>query len=310
MSEPTAVGTASKAPRDRRYLLDRERLLAPLLLGPSVTYIVALIAVPFLIAITIALSDVTVGDSSYDFVGLQNFSAIVEDPIFRRALINSVTFTAITTALVAVLAMILSLILSANFRGKWVVRLLVLLPWTTPAALSAVAWLWLLDSVFSPIDWVLRTLGLLHGNAIYLGRPGLAAASVIAVQAWRITPLAAVIIMAGLAAIPEEITEAAELDGAGFWRTLVEVTIPLNMPVIAIATLFGAILAFTDMTVVYVLTRGGPVDATQVLPNWSFIRGIEGGDLAQSAAMAVFLFPVLLAAGIAILRSVKLMEVR
>jgi multiple sugar transport system permease protein len=294
----------------RRYLLDNERLLAPLFLLPSVAYIIALVAVPFLLAIAFALMDVTVGDPSYDFVGLRNFAVVLEDPVFRRALLNSVVFTAASMALVVVLGKVLALILVADFKGKWLVRFLVLLPWTTPAALATVTWKWLLDSLYSPIDWVLRALGLLHGNAVYLGRPGLAMASVVAVQAWRITPLAAVIIMAGLVAIPDEVTDAAKVDGAGFWRTLFEVTIPLNLPVMAVATLFGVILTFTDMTVVYVLTRGGPVDATQVLASWAFYRGIEGGDLGQGAAIALFLFPVLLAAGIAILRAVRRMEVR
>jgi len=295
---------------ERRYLLDREGLLAPLFLLPSIIYIVALVAVPFLLAIAFALSDVTVGDPSYDFVGLRNFAAIIRDSTFRRSLGNTVLFTAVSMALVVVLAKLLALILVADFKGKWLVRLCVLLPWTTPVALAAVAWLWLLDSVFSPVDWVLRTMGLLHGNAVYLGRPGLAMASVIAVHVWRITPLAAVIIMAGLVAIPDDITDAAQVDGAGPWRTLFEITVPLNLPVIAVATLFGAILTFTDMTVVYVLTRGGPIAATQVLASWAFFKGIEGGNLAQGAAIALFLFPVLLAAAIAILQSVRRMEVR
>jgi multiple sugar transport system permease protein len=295
--------------RDERYLFDRESVLAPLFLLPSVIYIVALVAVPFVLAIAFALSDVTVGDPSYDFIGFGNFSAAWRDPTFRRALLNTIVFTAISMTLVVVLAKILALILAKDFRGKWLVRFLVLLPWTTPVALAAVAWLWLLDSLFSPIDWALRELGLIQGNVVWLGRPVLAMASVIAVHVWRITPLAAVIIMAGLVAIPDEITDAAQVDGAGFWRTLFEVTIPLNLPVIAVATLFGTILTFTDMTVVYVLTRGGPIDATQVLSSWAFYRGIEGGNLGQGAAIALFLFPVLLAAAVAILRAVRRMEV-
>jgi multiple sugar transport system permease protein len=295
--------------RDHRYLLDRESVLAPLFLMPSVVYIVALVALPFVLAIAFALSDVTVGDTSYDFVGLDNFAAVWQDPTFRRALLNTIVFTGISMALVVVLGKVMALLLVKDFKGKWLVRFLVLLPWTTPVALAAVAWLWLLDSLFSPIDWVLREMGLIQGNVIWLGKPGLAMGSVIAVHVWRITPLAAVIIMAGLVAIPDEITDAAQVDGAGYWRTLFEITIPLNLPVIAVATLFGTILTFTDMTVVYVLTRGGPIDATQVLSSWAFYRGIEGGNLGQGAAIALFLFPVLLAAAIAILRSVRRMEV-
>jgi multiple sugar transport system permease protein len=172
-----------------------------------------------------------------------------------------------------------------------------------------VSWLWLLDSIFSPIDWVLREVGLLDTNMHWLGRPGLATGSVIAVQAWRLIPLAAVIMMAGLVSIPRDIEDAARVDGAGFWRRYFEVTLPLTLPVMAVAALFGAILTFTDMAVVYVLTRGGPNNATQVLASWAFFRGIEGGDLAQGAAVALFMFPLLLAAAILILRAVRRMEV-
>jgi multiple sugar transport system permease protein len=297
------------AARPRRYLFDRDGVLAPLMLLPSIVYIVALVAVPFFLAIAYSVSDVTVGDPSFDYVGLRNFRAVLKDPVFRRSLTNSLFITAVTMVLVLVLAKILALVLTRDFRGKWVVRFLVLLPWTTPVPLAAIAWLWMLDSLFSPIDWTLRRLGLLEGNLHWLGNSTLAVASVITVQVWRIVPLAAVIIMAGLAAIPQEINDAAEVDGAGFWRRLFEVTIPLTLPVTAVATLFGAVLVFTDMSVVYVLTRGGPVDATQILPTWAFFRGIQGGDLAQGAAIALFLFPLLLAMAILILRSVRRMEV-
>jgi multiple sugar transport system permease protein len=293
----------------RKYLFDRDGVLAPLMLLPAVVYILALVAIPFFLAIAYSLSDVTVGDPSFDYVGLRNFRAVLDDPVFRRSLTNSLFITAVTMVLVLVLAKMLALVLTRDFRGKWVVRFLILLPWTTPVPLAAIAWLWMLDSLFSPIDWVLRWLGLLEGNLHWLGNSELAVASVIAVQVWRIVPLAAVIIMAGLAAIPQDINDAAEVDGAGFWRKLFEVTIPMSLPVTAVATLFGAVLVFTDMSVVFVLTRGGPVDATQILPTWAFFRGIAGGDLAQGAAVALFLFPLLLAMAVLILRSVRKMEV-
>jgi multiple sugar transport system permease protein len=295
--------------RRHRYLLDRDGVLAPLMLLPSVAYIVALVAIPFFLAIAYSLSDVTVGDPSYDYVGLRNFRAILDDPVFVRSLRNSLVITFVTMVLVLVLGKILALVLTRDFRGKWVVRFLVLLPWTTPVSLATIAWLWLLDSLFSPIDWLLRWLGLLEGNLHWLGNENLAVISVIAVQVWRIVPLAAVIIMAGISAIPQDIDDAAEVDGAGFWRKLWEITIPLSLPVTAVATLFGAVLIFTDMSVVFVLTRGGPIDATQILPTWAFFRGIQGGDLAQGAAVALFLFPVLLAMAVLILRSVRRMEV-
>jgi multiple sugar transport system permease protein len=295
-------------PVGRARLADREGLLAPIFLLPAVVYIVALVAIPLLLALAFAFSDVTVGDPSLDWVGLRNFDAIFDDPVFWRALRNTLIFTAISMALTIVLAKALAMVLLADFRFKWFVRFLVLLPWTTPIALAAVAWLWMLDSVYSPIDWVLRSLGFIESNVYWLGKDELAMASVIAVHTWRIVPLAAVIILAGLISIPDDIKDAAAIDGAGFWRKLWEITLPLTLPVIAVATLFGAVLTFTDMSVVYILTRGGPENATQVLPSYAYLKGIGSGDLAQGAAIALFLFPMLLAAAIAILRSVRKME--
>jgi multiple sugar transport system permease protein len=296
---------------DRRAggtLADREGFLAWAMLLPSVVYIVALVAIPFGLAIAFSFSDVTAGDPSYDWAGLATFRRALADPVFWRSLSNTFVFTVVSMALIVVLGKVLANLLVADFRGKWLVRFLVLLPWTTPVALSTVAWLWTLDSIYSPIDWVLRQLGLLDGNTYWLGKPGLAMASVIAVHVWRLTPLSAVIIMAGLVAIPKDLDEAARVDGAGWWRRMLEITIPLTLPVVAVAALFGAVLTFTDMTVVYVLTRGGPTNATQVLASWAFIRGIEGGDVAQGAVIALFLFPLLLAAAVAILRAVRRME--
>lgn len=318
---PSGAGRGPAGPggAPRMRLADREGALAWIFLMPSVVYILALVAVPFVLAIGFAMSDVTAGDPSFDWVGGRNFQAIFDDPVFWQSLGNTFLFTAVSMVLIVVLGKVLANILVADFRGKWLVRFLVLLPWTTPVALSSVAWLWMLDSIFSPIDWVLRKLGLLgtpgavlgpESNQYWLGEPALAMGSVIAVHVWRLTPLAAVIMMAGLVAIPQDMHEAAKVDGAGYWRRMFEVTIPLVLPVAAVAALFGAVFTFTDMAVVDVLTNGGPNNATQVLTSWAFFRGIDGGDVGQGAAIALFLFPLLLAAAIAILRAVRRMEIR
>jgi multiple sugar transport system permease protein len=308
----------------RRGIADRDGVLSWLLLAPAVVYILVLVAVPFVLAVAFSFSDVTGGDPSFDWVGLLNFERIFADPVFWRALRNTFVFTAVSMVFIVIFGKVLANILIADFRGKWVVRFLVLLPWTTPATLAAVAWLWMLDSIYSPIDWLLRQLGILDElivlftdrenpppgeNMYWLGEPGLAMASVIMVHVWRLTPLAAVIMMAGLVAIPKDLDEAARVDGAGYWRRMFEVTIPMTLPVVAVAALFGAIFTFTDMAVVDVLTNGGPNNATQVLTSWAFFRGIDGGDVGQGAAIALFLFPLLLAPAIAILRAVRRMEV-
>jgi len=292
----------------RQRLADRDGFLAWIFLVPTVVYIVVLVAIPFFLAIAFAFSDVTAGNPSYDWVGLENFRRVFADPVFWQSLRNTFVFTVISMLLIVVFGKVLAMVLTADFKGKWIVRFLVLLPWTTPVALSSITWLWLLHSIYSPIDWVLRTVGLIDDNSYFLGRPALAMGSVIAVHVWRLVPLAAVIMMVGILSIPDDLIEASRIDGAGFWRRLFEVTIPLTFPLIAVAALFGAIFTFTDMAVVYILTAGGPTNSTQVLASWSFTRGIAGGDIGQGAVIALFLFPLLLAAAILILRAVRKVE--
>ena len=310
MSEEAVAGLEKQqGARGRRHLLDNERFLAVGAMTPAVLYILVLVGFPFVLAVLLAFSDVTVGDPSLDLVGLATLRQVVADPVFWQSLRNTFVFTVVSNALVVVLATALALILTKDFKGRWLVRFLVLLPWTTPVSLAAITWLWTLDSIFSPIDWILRQLGLIESNVIWLGKPVLALASVITVHTWRIVPLAAVIIMAGMIAIPTEIRDASDIDGARFWRRTMEIEVPLMAPIIGVAVLFGVILTVTDMTVVYVLTRGGPTNSTQVLASWAFFKGIEGGDLAQGAGTALFLLPVLVAVAAFILRFARRREV-
>ena len=298
-------------PRRERYLLDSERLLGPALMAPAVVYLILVVGYPLVLAFVYAFSDATTGSQSLHFVGFQTFIAAVQDPVFLTTLRNTFVFTAISQALVVIFSTILAFVLTANFRGRWFVRFLVLLPWTTPVALSAVIWLWMLDSIFSPFDWFAQLLHIVPpgGHIIFLGQSDLAMGSVIALQTWRILPLATVILMAGLSAIPAEVNDAAEVDGAGFWRRLFGITLPLLSPVMTVALLFGIVFTFTDMAAVYVLTGGGPGNATQVLASWAFYKGINGGNLAVGAADALIMFPVLLGLAAILLRIANRAEV-
>lgn len=298
-------------PRRERYLLDSERLLGPALMAPAVVYLLLVVGYPLVLAFLYAFSDVTTGSQSLHFVGFQTFIAAVKDPVFLTTLRNTFVFTAISQALVVILSTVLAFVLTASFRGRWFVRFLVLLPWTTPVALSAVIWLWMLDSIFSPFDWFAQLLHIVPpgGHIVFLGQSDLAMGSVIALQTWRILPLATVILMAGLSAIPAEVSDAAEVDGAGFWRRLFGITLPLLSPVMTVALLFGIVFTFTDMAAVFVLTGGGPGNATQVLASWAFYKGINGGNLAVGAADALIMFPVLLGLAAILLRIASRAEV-
>ena len=304
--------------RPRSHIWDREQVLAPLLITPAILYIVVLVGIPFFMAIYYSLSDATTGSQTLHFVGLRNFQAVLKDHVFRKALVNTFIFTLVSQALVLVLAKILALSLMKDFRGKWLVRFLILLPWTAPIALGTIGWMWMLDSIFSPIDWLLRYVGLLgapgavlgaNSNLYWLGVPSLAMLSVILVHTWRMLPLATVILLAGLSSIPQEILDAAEVDGAGFWRRLFQIMIPMLLPIMTVAVLFGIVFTFTDIAVVYILTQGGPVHSTQVLASWAFFKGIEAGDLAQGAAIALFLFPPMAGVAALMLRVARRSEV-
>lgn len=298
-----------------KSFLDKEHLLAPLLLLPVIIYVLLLIGFPFIMAFVYSFSNATVGNPEFKIIGIKNFIDLIGDRVFQKSLFNTVVFTFISIGLVVVLSHILAEILMKEFKAKWLVRFLILLPWTAPIALGAVGYLWFLDSVFSPIDWLLRRIGLLGtpdailgpmSNLYWLGRPELAMTSVIMVHVWRLIPLGTMILIAGMNSIPKEILEAAQVDGAGYFRRLFHITLPLLFPIIGVTILFAVFFTFTDMAVVWVLTKGGPPDhSTQVLASLAFLKGIQGGDLAQGAAIAIFFFPVLAGIAAIVLKLVK-----
>jgi multiple sugar transport system permease protein len=278
---------------------------------PAILYVIALVGVPFVLAFFYAVGDVTVGSVGYRFVGFQNFASVLQNPTFLRALRNSFLFAVSSQILVLFGANILALVLKDAFHGRRLVRFLILLPWVAPVSIGSIGWKWILDSLYSVINWVLIRMGLVEqfSPPMWLGEPKLAMLSVILVHTWHMLPFATVIILAGWTAIPRDIPEAAIVDGAGFFRRLFQIQIPMMLPIINVAVLFGVIFTFTDMTVIYILTRGGPYDTTQVLPSLAFFAGILGGALAEGAAISIFLVPLLVAVAWLMLRSAHRAEV-
>jgi multiple sugar transport system permease protein len=289
----------------------KQRWLAPAMFLPAMIYIIALVGLPFVMAFLYSVGDVKVGSVGYHFVGLRNFASILKNPTFLHSLRNSFIFTISSQILVLIGANILALALKDAFPGRRFLRFLILLPWVAPVSIGSMGWKWILDSLYSVINWVLVRFHFVSpfDTPVWLGEPKLAMMSVIAVHAWHMMPFATVILLAGHTAIPKDIPEAAAVDGAGFFRTLFTITIPMMLPIINVAVLFGAIFTFTDMTVIYILTRGGPYDTTQVLPSLAFFTGILGSDLAEGAAISIFLVPLLVAVAWLMLRSAHRAEV-
>ena len=308
-TSPPVTGGAVKEvapalPRPGLRIFRSERLLGPLMLAPAGLYIVLLVAGPLLFAIYLSLSNATTGSQTFDFVGPANFIRAMQNSIFRSALANTFIFTIIAQILVIILGNILALTLQQKFRGRSIVRFLILLPWATPISLAAIGWKWMFDSLYSVVNWMLKAVHILGPTDFpqWLGVPGLAMAAVITVHVWRTFPFSAVVILAGLTSIPQEVLDAAAVDGASATQRLFHILLPMLMPIITVAVLFGTVFTFTDMGVVYILTTGGPFNTTHVLSSWAFQVGIIAGDLAQGAAVALFLLPVLVAGSITMLK--------
>ena len=289
----------------------QQRWLGPVMFMPAILYILALVGVPFVMAFFYAVGDVKVGSVGYHFVGLANFRSVLHNPTFLQSLRNSFIFTIASQVLVLIGSTILALTLKEAFPGRRFFRFLILLPWVAPVSIGSIGWKWILDSLYSVISWVMVRVHLAKpfDTPMWLGEPKLAMLSVILVHTWHMLPFATVILLAGLTAIPKDIPEAAAVDGAGFFRTLFVITIPMMLPIINVAVLFGVIFTFTDMTVIYILTRGGPYDTTQVVPTLAFFTGILGSDLAEGAAISIFMVPLLVIVTYLVLRSAHRAEV-
>ena len=290
------VGVADPARAGRRRLgalLQREHVLGYLLVLPALVLLAGLVAYPFLMALWLSLTDSVVGRPG-GFVGIRNYlSLVMTDEIFRRALRNSFLFTGTAVVVKTVLGICLALLLARKLRLKKLIRGAVLLPWVIPTALSTLGWWWMFDSLYSVINWTLLRLGLIHERLQWLGTPHLAMGAVITVNVWRGLPFFAITILAGLIAINPELYEAAESDGAGAWARFWHVTLALLRPVLAVVVLFSTILTFADFNIVYVLTRGGPVNSTHLFATLAYQVGLQAGRIGEGSAIALFMFPIL-----------------
>jgi multiple sugar transport system permease protein len=303
------IATAPTAPREG--LRRADRILGVFMLAPALTYIALLVAVPFLLALFLSLTNSSAGSLEFSFVGLQNFKNVVGNAVFQRALKNTFIFTFISQLTVIVLGNILARALMKPFLGKGLARFLILMPWAAPISLATLGWLWIFDSTFSVINWVLKVVGWLGPGQWYywLGDTTLGMAAIIIIHVWRMLPFSTVILLAGLTSIPTEVHEAADIDGAGFFSKMFQVTLPMMLPILSVAVLFGVVFTFTDMSVVYLLTRGGPYNSTHVLASLAFQDGVLGGDVGRGAAVAIFLLPVLLVMAVFMLRLSRRAEV-
>ena len=262
---------------------------------PAAAILLVFLTYPLGLGIWLGFTDAKIGRAGH-WIGLANYLYLASDAVARLSVFNTIVYTVVASTIKFALGLWLALLLNERLPFKSLLRAVVLLPFIVPTALSAIAFWWIYDAQFSVISWMLVRLGWIHQYIDFLGDPWLARMSTIIANIWRGVPFVAICLLAGLQTISPSYYEAASLDGATSWQKFRYVTMPLLTPIIAVVMTFSVLFTFTDFQLIYVLTRGGPANATHLMATLSFQRAIPGGALGEGAALAVAMIPFLLAA--------------
>jgi len=292
-AEPiVAVGRLQRRPATLSTWLDRGSVFSWLMMAPPILFLVAFVGYPFFYGIALSLEDRMVAQPG-TFAGLNNFIRDANDPVFWKVVSNTFIYTAVATLLKMVGGLGLAMAMNQQFRMKNLIRALLLLPFIVPTVLSTVAFMWMLDPAFSVVNRLLMQFGVPKPGPSWLGNPILAMFSIIMINTWRGLPFYGITLLAGLQTVPVELYEAATIDGAGGWQRFRYVTLPILRPIILIVTLFSVIFTFADFQLVYVLTHGGPQNATNLLATYAFDIGMGAGQLGLGASVALTMLPAL-----------------
>ena len=276
-------------------LLENRNFLGIVFMLPGGLLLLLFLSYPLGLGTWLGFTDAKIGRAG-EWVGFDNFEYLFGDAVARLSVFNTVFYTVVASVFKFALGLWLAILLNQRLPFKSFFRAVVLLPFIVPTALSAIAFWWIYDSQFSIISWALVKLGVIHTYIDFLGDPWLARASVIVANVWRGVPFVAICLLAGLQTIPVSLYEAAALDGATSSQRFFHVTLPLLTPIIAVVMTFSVLFTFTDFQLIYVLTRGGPLNATHLMATLSFQRAISGGSLGEGAALATAMVPFLVAA--------------
>lgn len=282
----------------------RESSLAWLFLAPGLLILILFIAYPFAYGIYISMTDAFVGFAERNFIWLENYRRLLDDPIFQKTVRNTFVYGVGTVPFKLTLGLGLALVLNQTFQFSRLYRAFLLLPWIVPTAISSLAFLMLFNGVMSPISWVLEDLGLVSSSINFLGDPINAIVSLCVANIWRGVPFFGISILAGLQAVPDDLNEAAALDGANAWQRFMAVTWPVIRNITLIATLFSIIWTFADFQLVYVLTKGGPANSTHIFGTYSY-QTLGYTDIGTAAAISLYMFPMLAVLAVILLRYVR-----
>jgi multiple sugar transport system permease protein len=303
MADALASGVRVSAGRRKPALgsfLRRKSTIAFVMTLPLILIIGSLVVYPAFYAFYLA----TLNKSMQRFVGLSNFSFLFTRDTFWMVVKQSIIFAVGAVVFKALIGFMVSHFvhnIPARGQRKW--RGMLLVPWVMPTAMSVLAWLWLFDPSYSAFNWLLQKAG---GEAVpWLGNPYWARFAVILVNVWVGAPFFMIMYLAALKSVPEQLYEAAAIDGANWWQKMWFITLPMMRNIIAITVLFSLIVTFANFDIVRVLTNGGPVDQTHVFATWAFRIGIESNDIPLGACVSLFMFPILAIAAIFILRDIN-----
>ena len=278
-----------------RGFLDNRNALGYAFMLPAAALLLVFLTYPLGLGMWLGFTDARIGRPG-QWIGVENFESLFGDSLARLSLFNTLFYTILASIVKFGLGLWLALLLNRHLPFKAFLRAIVLLPFIVPTALSAIAFWWIYDAQFSVVSWLLVKMGLIHTYIDFLGEPWAARLSTIAANIWRGVPFVAICLLAGLQTISPTLYEAASLDGATEWQKFRHVTLPMLTPIIAVVMTFSVLFTFTDFQLIYVLTRGGPLNATHLMATLSFQRAIPGGNLGEGAALAMAMVPFLLAA--------------
>jgi multiple sugar transport system permease protein len=296
---PGVAGTTAQGREGVGRFLRRHR--APfLLLLPSLLLLLAIVAYPILDTFVTAFYKTDGAGRRTVFVGLDHFRAMAKDPLFREILGRTALWTVLSVSLKTLFGLAAALLLHTGLPGMHVARLLVILPWAFSLPIAAILWRWMYDSQMGMLNLLLTSLGL--PAKTWLADPGLAFGATLTVSVWTGVPFMALVFLAGLQAIPEEFYEAGRIDGAGWWQEFTYLTMPLLKPTFAVATLLSAVWTFNSFVIVYVITGGGPLHATDILVTFLYKNAFEFLTFGPASAMALVIFVILLLFSLAYIR--------
>lgn len=300
---PVTAGMAGRRLAWRRAARRNAKYLT---LAPVTIYMAAILGVPLVLAILYSLTNISTSRVDVHFVGLDNFISLVHDPVFLQALVNTLIYGGVSTILTGLIGTAMAFVVLPSYRGKSIVRFVMMLPWTIPIPLSLVGWQWIFDPQFSVINWLAHGLRLMGQPGVqWLGFPDTAMSSIIMANVWHNLPFSAIIFVAAIIGVPTELVEAAKVDGAGWWKRMTRVMLPLATPILLLGFTFNLVFNFTDLTIVYLLTQGGPGNATEILSYDAFQVGILSGSLGRGAAITLFLLPLLMVVSFLFLRAIR-----